>query len=75
MTTYHIFHNGTPFTYMVFGPFANGTEWDVEVHSGHVSDNANPNTYLFTESDLSRDTHIVSDMWDAMDAFLAESMV
>ena len=75
MNTLHIYHNGYPFTYMVFGPYANGTEWDVEVHRGHVNDNNDESTYLFTQSDLPRDTHIVSDMWDAMDSFLIESEV
>ena len=69
MNTYHIYHNDRPYTYFVFGPYANGTEWDVEVHSGHVSTN-DADTYLFTHSDLPRDTHIVTDMWDIMDAFV-----
>lgn len=74
MNTLHIYHNGFPYTYLVFGPYANGTEWDVEVHRGHVTEST-VDTYLFTESDLSRDTHIVTDMWDAMDAFIASGVV
>jgi hypothetical protein len=74
MNTYHIYRDTPegrlPFTYIVFGPYANGTEWDVEVHRGHVIDNSDLDTYMFTESDLSRDTHIVGDMWDAMEDYL-----
>ena len=66
MTTLHIYHNGYPFTYMVFGPYSDGT-FDVEVHKGHVNNNDDFRTWIFTQSDLPRDTHIVSDMWDAMD--------
>ena len=74
MNAYHIYQDTAegrmPFTYLVFGPYANGTEWDVEVHVGHVNDNNDSSTYLFTESDLVRDTHIIADMADAMDAHL-----
>lgn len=74
MSIYHIYQDTAegrmPFTYIVFGPYANGTEWDVEVHRGHVNDNDDFSTYLFTESDLVRDTHIIADMADAMDAHL-----
>lgn len=74
MTTYHIYHNGYAFTYLVFGPFANGTEWDVEAHRGHVNDNEDVSSYMFTKT-IDRDTHIVSDMWDSMDTFLMENGV
>lgn len=74
MTYYHIYKDTPegrlPFTYLVFGPYANGTEWDVEVHRGHVTDGS-AGTYCFTESDLSRDTHICADMWDAMDDYIS----
>lgn len=72
MHTYHIYFDTAtgrlPFTYLVFGPYASG--FDVEVHMGHVSDNFDLSTYLFTESDLPRDSHICADMWDAMVEFL-----
>lgn len=70
MTYFHIYADTPdgrlPFTYIVFGPYANGTEWDVEVHRDHVENNGASGTYLFTQSDLSRDTHIVGDMIDPM---------
>lgn len=69
---YHIYLDTAagrkPFTYLVFGPYSNG-EFDVEVHRGHVEDSTDPDTYMFTESDLPRDTHIVADMWDAMEDY------
>ena len=68
----HIYHNGVAYTYIVFGPYSDGT-FDVEVHRGHVNDNSTFSTWMFTQSDLPRDTHIVSDMWDAMDSFLIEN--
>lgn len=74
MNTLHIYHNGYAFTYLVFGPYANGTEWDVEVHRGHVNDNEDVSSYMFTKT-IDRDTHIVSDMWDSMDTFLMENGV
>lgn len=71
VSTYHIYQDTPegrkPFTYMVFGPYSNG-EFDVEVHAEHV-EYGSTDTYLFTESDLPRDTHICADMWDAMDAY------
>lgn len=72
MNTIHIYHNGSPFTYIVFGPYANGTEWDVEVHRDHVNDNSDVSTYIDTKT-IDRDTHIVSDMWNAMDSILASA--
>lgn len=72
MNTYHIYHNDQPYTYIVFGPYANGTEWDVEVHRGHVNDNRDESTYMDTKT-IDRDTHIVADMWDAMDSILASA--
>lgn len=75
MTYFHIYADTPdgrlPFTYLVFGPYANGTEWDVEVHRDHVTDNGASGTYLFTESDLIRDTHIVGDMHEAMQSWIA----
>ena len=41
----------------------------MEVHHGHINDNGDADTYMFTVSDLERDTHIVMDMWDAMDNY------
>lgn len=71
MTTYHIYQDTPegrlPFTYIVFGPY-DGV-FDVEVHKGHI-DQYNPAddwSYLFTVSDLPRDTHICADMWSAME--------
>lgn len=63
--TLHIYHGSMPFTYIVFGPYSDDT-FDVEVHKGHVTEGS-VSTYVFTQSDLPRDTYIVSDMWDAMD--------
>lgn len=71
---YHIYFDTAegrkPFTYLVFGPY-DGL-FDVEVHQGHI-DQYNPAddwSYLFTVSDLPRDSHICADMWDAMVEFL-----
>lgn len=56
-----------PFTYLVFGPYANGC-YDVEIHYGHVTHaQASPDSYITTVSDLPRNTHVVSDMWDTME--------
>ena len=68
MKPYHIYHNDRPYTYFVWGPFVNDTEWDVEVHSRHVWVN-DEDTYMFTHT-LYRDSHIVEDMWDMMDSFV-----
>jgi hypothetical protein len=79
LPTYHIYHNGIPFTYLVFGPYANGA-FDVEVFRGHVEYPVETYTfdeygeirpdsaYVGTVSDLTRDSHIVVDVWDWMDA-------
>ena len=74
--TYHIYHNGMTFTYLVFGPY-DMTYFDVEVYEGHVEypvdgdlldeygDPVRP--YIGTVSELTRDSHIVIDVWDWMD--------
>ena len=67
LPTYHIYHNGIPFTYLVFGPY-NGPEYDVEVYKGHVEYPAPMSEYVGTVSSLTRDSHIVVDVWDWMDA-------
>jgi len=74
--TYHIYHNGMPFTYLVFGPYDSG--FDVEVYEGHVEYpvdsvcfdeyGAPVRPYVGTVSDIPRNTHIVVDVWDWMDA-------
>lgn len=72
LPTYHIWHDTSegrlPFTYFVFGPYA-GPEYDVEIYSGHINDEERMGAnYLGTVSSLPRDTHIVIDVWDWMDA-------
>lgn len=67
---YHIWHNGEPYTYLVFGPYKNGT-FDVEIHAGHVKDNKDLTTYIQTVSDLARDTHVVDDLWPTIDQIVA----
>ena len=62
---YQMYHKGQPYTYIVFGPYNDG-DFDVEVHSGHVNSNDDPTTHLFTHT-IERDTHVIADMWDAMD--------
>lgn len=74
MTYYHIYHNGYAFTYIVFGPYANGTEWDVEAHRGHVNDNSTFSTWMFTKT-IDRPTNIVSDMSNSMDDYLVDQGV
>lgn len=64
--TLHIYHGSLPFTYLIFGPYADDT-FDVEIHKGHVNDNVDVSTYIDTQSGLPRNTHIVTDMWDVMD--------
>lgn len=70
---YHIYLDTAagrkPFTYLVFGPYSEG-EFDVEVHVGHVNDNYDPATYLFTQSDLARDTHVIADMRESVAEYL-----
>lgn len=84
LPTYHVYHDTSegrlPFTYFVHGPYDNGTHWDVEVFRGHmdIPDEGRtfdeygeilPDTpYVGTVSDLTRDSHIVIDVWDWMDA-------
>lgn len=70
LPTYHIWHDTPrgrePFTYFVFGPY-DGPEYDVEIYSGHInSDERMGANYLGTVSDLTRDTHIVIDVWTEM---------
>lgn len=69
---YHIYFDTAtgrlPFTYLVFGPYAYN-DFDIEVHRGHIADNEDLSTYLFTET-LPRDTHVIADMRDAMVEFL-----
>jgi len=62
---YQMYHKGEPYTYIVFGPYADNT-FDVEVHAGHVRNNNDPGTHVFTHT-IERDTHVITDMWDAMD--------
>jgi hypothetical protein len=60
-----------PFTAFVFGPYRpySDPEWDVEVYSGHINDEERSGRiYVGTVSSLKRDTHIVSDIWNWMDA-------
>lgn len=67
---YHDTANGRlPFTYFVFGPYDNGTHWDVEVYRDHIAEeHRDAEGYVGTVSDLTRSTHIVADVWDWMDA-------
>ena len=71
---YHVYHMGVPFTYFVFGPYtvASSTgdypEWDVEVWEDHIQDwQRHGKGYFLTISSLPRSTHIVQDVWTAMD--------
>jgi hypothetical protein len=70
--TYKVYHdtaNGRlPFTYMVFGPYPLDGMFDVEVYKGHVEYPADTVDYIGTVSDLTRNTHVVIDVWDWMDA-------
>jgi hypothetical protein len=82
--TYHIWHDTAegrlPFTYLVFGPCRDDFLYDVEVYKGHVEYPVEDRTfdqygeilpdsaYIGTVSDMPRDTHIVIDVWDWMDA-------
>lgn len=72
MHTYHIYQDTPegrlPFTYMVFGPYADG--FDVEVHKGHVNDNHDFDAYLFTDT-IQRDTHVIADMRPIINAWFA----
>lgn len=68
---YHIWRKGEAFTYLVFGPYKNGT-FDVEIHRGHVTDNKDLDTYVKTVSDLPRDTHIVGDLWEIVEGIVGE---
>ena len=59
-----------PFTLFVFGPYAafGGAEYDVEIYSGHIVDaERRGSIYIGTVSDLARDTHIITDIWNDMD--------
>jgi len=64
MTSMKIYHKGIALTLFVF-PYPASGEWDVEIHSGHVDTNTE-GTYIDTLT-LERETHIIADMWDAMD--------
>jgi hypothetical protein len=76
--TYLVYHNGEPFTYLVFGPY--GDAFDVEIYRGHheypvedrtfdeYGDVLPDSLYIGTVSDVPRSTHIVIDVWDWMDA-------
>lgn len=66
----HIYCADAPYTYLVFGPYPSGT-FDVEVHEDHVTyETSDRESYITTVSDLPRNTHIVGDMWDTMDAIV-----
>lgn len=72
LPTYHVYHDTEagrlPFTYFVFGPYGDGT-YDVEVHAEHVhNEDRVTSEYVGTVSDLTRNTHVVMDVWDWMDA-------
>lgn len=75
LPTFHIWHDTPqgrlPFTLFVFGPytpFSGGTEFDVEIYSGHiVAKERMGSNYVGTVSDLSRDTHIIQDVWNDLD--------
>jgi hypothetical protein len=75
LPTYHIWHDTSegrlPFTYFVFGPYLpfSAPEYDVEIYSGHINDEERLGAnYLGTVSSLPRNTHVVIDVWDWMDA-------
>lgn len=74
LTPIHIYHDTAagrePFTLFVFGPYSpiSGPEWDVEIYSGHILDGDRCGAlYIGTVSDLSRDTHIIADIWNDLD--------
>lgn len=65
MNPIHIHHRGIACTLFVF-PYPAISEWDVEIHKGHVPDNSNFDTYRNTVT-LDRDTHLIADLWDDLD--------
>lgn len=71
LPTYNVYHdtaNGRlPFTYFVFGPYDG--YYDVEVYRDHITEDFRDSEgYVGTISDLTRNTHVVIDVWDWMDA-------
>jgi hypothetical protein len=72
LPTFHIYHDTAlgrlPFTLFVFGPYSDG-EYDVEVYADHVEESRRFSaTYMGTCSSLTRNTHVIADVWDWMDA-------
>lgn len=60
----HLYRDGQPYTLLVFGPYADGTEWDIEIHRDHVTfENKGTDTYVSTHT-LPRRTHLVADLWN-----------
>ena len=77
LPTIHIWHDTPqgrlPFTLFVFGPYNPFSDpaWDVEIYSGHIVDKERMGSnYVGTVSDLSRDTHIIADIWNDLDAMV-----
>ena len=72
LPVYHIYRDTVrgrkPFTYFVFGPYNEGTEFDVEVYHGHLVEEARDGEFYVGTETVSRNTHIVSDMWNWMNA-------
>jgi len=76
LPVYHIHHDTArgrkPFTYFVFGPYENngptGQEFDVEVYHGHLVEEARDGEFYVGTATISRNTHVVADMWNWMDA-------
>lgn len=71
---FHIWHDTPqgrlPFTLFVFGPYnpLSTPAWDVEIYSGHIAAiERHGGNYVGTVSDLTRDTHIIADIWNDLD--------
>lgn len=77
LPTIHIYHDTAegrePFTLFVFGPYPaiSDPEWDVEIYRGHIEDEHRRGAnYVGTVSSLSRDTHIIADIWTEFDGMV-----
>ena len=74
MTKYvHFYHKTEPHTYLVFGPYpsSEGEVYDIEVCTDHILFTTEKRNWIFTAT-IPRNTHVVADMWEYMNAYSAK---
>lgn len=70
---WYLYHDGIPYTLIVFKDDRGKPEWDVDIFAEHVTPGHSDNwDFYLGAATLDRVTHIVDDMWDHVATALAE---